>query len=110
MKTSYRERDHTYGEAIRKLRTATSLTQDRLANLLGVSGLTVRKWEAGSVYPRAEHLKALIALAVQQQAFTVGHEAEEIRVLWKVAHQRMLIDEQWLSSLLDQRSSLHEPP
>jgi hypothetical protein len=35
-------------------------------------------WEAGSSYPKASHLKALIALAVKEQVFPVGHEVEEI--------------------------------
>jgi transcriptional regulator with XRE-family HTH domain len=104
MKTSYRELDYVYGTAIQKLRAAIGLTQAGLANRLGVSWRTVAGWEAGSSYPRTEHFKELIALAIQQQAFAVGHEAEEIRVLWKVAHQKTLLDERWLCMLLDQRN------
>ena len=104
MKTSYRELDYAYGEAMQKLRNAMGLTQAGLADRLGVSWRTVAGWEAGSSYPRAEHLKELIALAIQQQAFAVGHEAEEIRVLWKVAHQKTLLDEHCLCALLDQQS------
>jgi len=88
---------------MQKLRNAICLTQVGLADRLGVSWRTIAGWEAGSSYPRAEHIKELIALAVQQQAFAVGHEAEEIRVLWKVEHQKMLLDERWLSALLDQQ-------
>jgi transcriptional regulator with XRE-family HTH domain len=105
MKTSYRDLDYAYGTAMQKLRNVIGLTQAGLADRLGVSWRTVAGWEAGSSYPRAEHLKELIALAVQQQAFAIGHEAEEIRVLWKVAHQKMLLDEDWLSALLPERSS-----
>jgi transcriptional regulator with XRE-family HTH domain len=88
-----------------KMRKAISLTQERLANYLGVSGRAVRGWEAGISYPKAEHLKALIALAVQQQAFTAGHESEEIRVFWKAARPKMLLDEDWLCTLLEHSSS-----
>ena len=105
MKTSYRELDYAYGEAMQKLRNAIGLTQAGLADRLCVSWRTVAGWEAGSSYPRAEHLKELIALAVQQRAFSAGHEAEEIRILWKVAHQKIFLDERWLSALLDQQSS-----
>jgi transcriptional regulator with XRE-family HTH domain len=104
MKNSYRELDYTYGKAMQKLRNTIGLTQAGLADRLGVSWRTIAGWEAGSRYPRAEHLKELIALAVQQQAFSVGHEAEEIRTLWEVAHQKMLLDERWLSALLSQRN------
>ncbi len=103
MKTSYRERDYTCGGAMLTLRTAIGLTQKGLADLLGVSRRAVGEWEAGSSYPKAEHLKQVISLAVKQQAFPVGSEAEEIRMLWKTARQKVLLDERWLSALLDQR-------
>src|SRR6266516_5283459 len=60
----------------------------------------VAGWEAGSSYPKAEHLKELMTLAVQQQAFAAGGEEEEIRALWKAAHQKVLLDEAWLRDLL----------
>src|SRR6266704_1395503 len=37
---------------------------------------------------------------MQQQAFGAGREEEEIRALWKVAHQKVLLDEAWLHDLL----------
>jgi DNA-binding XRE family transcriptional regulator len=86
---------------MQKLRNTIGLTQAGLADRLGVSWRTVAGWEAGSSYPITEHFKELIALAIQQQAFAVGHEVEEIRVLWKVAHQKTLLDERWLCALLD---------
>src|SRR5256885_4875025 len=102
MSTSHKVANIICGEAMKKLRKAISMTQAELADRLGVSWRTVAGWEAGSSYPRTEHFKELIALAVQQQAFTVWHEAEEIRILWKVAHQKTLLDERWLCALLDQ--------
>jgi transcriptional regulator with XRE-family HTH domain len=93
MKTSHSERDDTCGTAILTLRTAIGLTQEGLARHLGISRQAVGKWEGGGMYPKAEHLKEVIALAVQHQAFPVGHEAEEIRTLWKVARQKIRFDE-----------------
>jgi transcriptional regulator with XRE-family HTH domain len=113
MKTRYSKRDHAYGLAMQELRNKIGLTQGRLADRLGVSRRAVAEWEAGNSYPKIERLKELIALALQQQAFTVGHEAEEIRVLWKVSRQKALLDEDWLSTLLHQHSTSHphvEPP
>src|SRR2546426_10184313 len=78
--------------------------QAGLSDHLGISPRAVGEWEAGSSYPKATHLKALIALAVKEQVFPVGHEEEEIRALWKAAHQKVLLDETWLSVLLS------EPP
>ena len=102
MKILYRERDYAYGAAMLTLRTAIGLTQKCLAEHLGVSRRAVGEWEAGNSYPKVEHLKQLIVLAVMQQAFPVGHEAQEIRKLWKVAHQKVMLNECWLSALLEQ--------
>jgi transcriptional regulator with XRE-family HTH domain len=107
MKNSYRERDYAYGTAMLTLRTEIGLTQEGLANLLGVSRRAVGEWETGSSYPKVEHLKQLIALAVDLRAFSAGYEAEEIRLLWQVTHQKVLLDEAWLSALLGQRRSSH---
>ena len=53
-------------------------------------------WEGGLAYPKAEHLKAFIALGVRAPAFPAGQEAEQIRTLWKAAYQKVLLDEDWL--------------
>src|SRR2546421_313921 len=101
-RSSYRERDYAFGELILSLRSAIGLTQAGLSDHLGISKKAVGEWEAGSSYPKATLLKALIALAVKEQVFAAGHEAEEIRALWKAAHQKVLLDETWLSVLLSQ--------
>ncbi|TMC87333.1 MAG: helix-turn-helix transcriptional regulator, partial [Chloroflexi bacterium] len=72
------------------------LTQAGLAAQLHVSRRAVAEWEAGSAYPSTNHLKQLIVLGVQQQAFPAGSEAEEIHTLWHAAHQKVLLDELWL--------------
>jgi transcriptional regulator with XRE-family HTH domain len=104
MKTSYSERNYEYGTTMMTLRTAIGLTQAELANVLGVSRLTVAKWEAGINYPKTEHLKKLITLGVESQTFPKGSEPAEIRALWKAAHQKAQLDEYWLSALLSQGS------
>ncbi len=96
----YRERDYAFGQTILTLRTMLGLTQAGLAEHLGVSRKAVGEWEAGLNYPQAEHLKAFIALAIEHQAIPVGREAEEVRALWQAAHQKVLLDEAWLGTLL----------
>src|SRR6266516_5710634 len=77
---SYSERDYAFGQAMLTLRTALGLTQAGLAEFLGVSRKAVGGWESGGSYPKTEHLKALLTLAVQQgTTFPAGREAEEIR-------------------------------
>jgi tetratricopeptide (TPR) repeat protein len=109
MKTSYHERDYTFGQAMLTLRNKIGLTQERLGSVLGVSERAVAGWEGGSNYPKAKHLKALIELAVQRQAFSKDTAAEEIRRLWKVAHQKVLLDEDWLGVLLAGQTSPQGP-
>jgi transcriptional regulator with XRE-family HTH domain len=97
---SYGERDYAFGQRMLTLRTSLGLTQAGLADLLGLSRRAVVGWEAASSYPKAEHLKHIIELAVKQQAFPAGREEEEIRALWQAARQKVLLDEHWLSTLL----------
>src|SRR2546421_242763 len=101
-RSSYGERDYGFGQAMLTLRSAIGLTQAGLAEFLGISRKAVGGWESGGSYPKAEHLKALLMLAVQQGTFPAGREAEEIRAFWKAAHQKVLLDESWLSALLSQ--------
>jgi transcriptional regulator with XRE-family HTH domain len=96
----YRERDYAFGQVMLTLRTAMHLTQVELAEFLHISRHAVQGWEEGGSYPKAEHLKQFIAFAVQRQAFRAGREAEEIRALWQAAHQKVLLDDSWLSALL----------
>jgi WD40 repeat protein/transcriptional regulator with XRE-family HTH domain len=106
---SYGEPDYGFGQTMLTLRTNIGLTQADLAQFLGVSRKAVGGWESGDSYPKAEHLKALLTLAVQQGTFPAGREAEEIRAFWKAAHQKVLLDEAWLSALVSQQPRPLEP-
>jgi WD40 repeat protein/transcriptional regulator with XRE-family HTH domain len=104
-KSSYGERDYAFGLRMLRLRTGIGLTQAGLAGRLRISRQALGEWESGSSYPKAEHLKYVIALGVHQQAFVAGHEEEDIRALWSAAHQKVLLDEPWLQELLSQQAS-----
>src|SRR2546421_1284798 len=107
---SYRERDYAFAQLMLTLRPAPGLTQGGLAGPLGVSRRAVAGWEGGLSYPKAERLKAFIALCVQQHAFAAGREEEEIRALWKAARQKVLLDEDWLRGLLAPAAPLRLSP
>ncbi len=107
-KSSYGERDYAFGQRMLMLRTSIGLTQAGLAGRLRVARQAVGEWESGSSYPKAEHLKALLTLCLQQQVFAAGQEEEEIRALWRAAHQKVLLDEFWLQGLLSQQASPRE--
>ena len=114
----YPDRDYNFGQQILVLRTASNLTQSGLAELLGVSRQAVVGWEAGSSRPSPHHLKHLIELCLDHNAFHSGQETEEIRALWQNARVRVPLDETWLTRLLEkQRDSSavpapipHSPP
>src|SRR2546421_2118901 len=106
----YRERDYAFGQLVLTLRTTLGLTQAGLAEPLGGSRRAVAGWEGGLSYPKAERLKAFIALCVQQHAFAAGREEEEIRALWKAARQKVLLDEDWLRGLLAPAAPLRLSP
>ena len=48
--------------AFRKFRDTTSLTQEKVSELLGVERSTVAKWETGDAKPRAELLTKIADL------------------------------------------------
>ncbi len=102
----YEERDYAFGQAMLTLRIHIGVTQTGLAERLGITRKAINRWEAGDSYPKVSHLKALLAFALEQRAFPAGREEEEIRALWQMAHQKVLIDESWLQDLLSQRRRL----
>src|SRR2546429_9108054 len=106
---TYRERDYTFGQTMLTLRTSIGLTQAGLAGLLGVSRRAVGEWEVGLNYPKAEHLQHFLELCVQQHVFPPERQEEEIRTLWKTAHQRGLLDKAWLAALLARASAAPAP-
>src|SRR5260370_2051689 len=105
-RSSYSERDYTFGQAMLRLRSSIGLTQASMAELLGITRKAVSHWEVGDSYPKVEHLLALLAFALGQRAFAAGHEEEEIRAFWRVAHQKVPLDEAWLREVLSRPSSL----
>jgi transcriptional regulator with XRE-family HTH domain len=108
-RSSYSERNYAFGQRLLTLRTKLGLIQAQLGERLQVSARTVGEWKAGESSPKAERLKEFIALALRQQAFARGQEAEEIRALWKAAHQKVLLDESWLAAQLSHLPGPSQP-
>ena len=50
---------NTIGQRIRELRKKNDLTQEKLADLLGVTYQSVSRWEKGTTYPDLELLPAI---------------------------------------------------
>jgi WD40 repeat protein/transcriptional regulator with XRE-family HTH domain len=107
---TYGERDYAFGQLVLTLRTTIGLSQAGLGERLGVSRRAVAEWEGGLGYPKAERLKQLIALGMRASAFAAGREEEQIRALWKAAHQKVLLDDAWLAGLLAPPASVQPSP
>ncbi|GHO57730.1 helix-turn-helix transcriptional regulator [Ktedonobacter robiniae] len=96
--------DYVFGQRMLAMCTGIGLTQEGLATLLGITRKAIGRWETGETYPKASHLQALLALALQHGVFPAGQEEEEIRAFWRAAHQKVLLDERWLQELLSRPS------
>lgn len=96
----YRERDYRFGQRMLTWRSKIGLTQAGLADFLGLSRRAVGDWEAGSSYPKADHLKKFIRLGLERGIFLAGSEEDEIRLLWQDSHQKELLEDAWLTALM----------
>lgn len=67
----------TLGEKIYKLRTNRSMTQEQLAEKIGVSRQSVSKWETDSAIPDIEKLKLLAEIFEVSITELLGLECEE---------------------------------
>lgn len=54
------------GPMVRTLRKHFQYTQQQLANVLGVTRITIWSWETGQSKPRQSHVKAMLALYKQK--------------------------------------------
>ena len=66
----------TLGESIRELRKRRGLSQEKLAEQMGVSRQAVTKWEAGQSAPSSENLLRLAELLGTTAEALLGREAE----------------------------------
>jgi WD40 repeat protein/transcriptional regulator with XRE-family HTH domain len=88
-----------------QLRGRIGLTQRELAARLDVHAHSVQAWEAGTSYPGATSLRALIAVALRAGGFTSGSELAEATALWSAAMRessrlRTPFDRVWFDGLL----------
>src|SRR4051794_8263010 len=97
--------DESFRGLVLQLRGRLGLTQRELAARLDVHAHSIQAWEAGTSYPGAASLRALIVAAVQAGAFTPGHEMAEASSLWDSVTRdsprlRTPFDSVWLDGIL----------
>ena len=54
--------DYTFGNKIYRLRKNIGLSQNQLADMLGISGKAISKWETGCAKPQLDTIKKLSAI------------------------------------------------
>ncbi len=88
--------ENAFGRSCVRLRKSMGLTQQALGRLLGISEQAIQHWERGVRSPKPEHLKRLLALCLQQHAFTPSREHEEAQQLWRAAGKPADFDAFWM--------------
>ncbi len=94
-----RENHTGLGSRLGMLRERTGLLQKDIARFVKVSQVTVKNWENGHYRPSAEHLKNLIEVYLQRQAFSRGYEREEAEELWAMAALNIEFDQEWFAEV-----------
>ncbi len=66
-------------ERIRQQRKEKGLTQAGLAELLGMSEMTIRRWEAGKSSPRIDELKGLAKVFDTSLEYLIGQAEDTVQ-------------------------------
>lgn len=77
------------GENIRTLRKEKGITQEKLAELLGVTSQAVSRWESGAGYPDMDQLPGLASLFEVSMDTLLGYDgtvAKQNRLVLKISH------------------------
>ncbi len=71
----------TFSENIKKYRTAAGLTQEEVAEKVGISGQAVSKWETSDTFPDPTLLPSLADALGVSIDMLFGHEAREVKTV-----------------------------
>ncbi len=108
-------RDYSFADQVLALRKRIGLTQQDLADILGVSCQSIHAWESGLSYPAMERLKQIITLYLDHGAFAAGHEEDQASALWATVRERasrrtLPFDTEWFASLKAENGAAHPRP
>ena len=104
----YKLKDDRFGLLTQTMREKARLTQNQVADALGLSERSVQHWEAGTTFPNVDHLKQLLEIYLHRGVFIIGNERDEAKAFWDLSmqsapHRRKAFDEGWFSALLKQQ-------
>src|SRR5215471_5289838 len=97
--------DDSFRGLLLRHRGRIGLTQSELAARTRVSVRSVQDWEAGSKFPTAQRLQALLRVLLEAGGLTAGQERSEAHTLWKAAElqaprMHTSFDDTWFAGLL----------
>lgn len=103
--------DVNIGDVIKKLRTDSKVTQEEVADYLGISYQAVSKWETGTTMPDITLLPKIAAFFGVRidDLFSVNHEDELERVAHILSHEN-LSEQSYLYAKRTLDASLHDAP
>lgn len=81
-------KDQLYANLLRAIRAALNLTQEQLAERLGVSFASVNRWEGGNNAPQKAAQKAILALATEAGVDTSEPTADSSEAAAQVTRRR----------------------
>src|SRR5579859_7299136 len=98
----------SFGQLVASYRTLRArISQQALADLIGISKTCYRKWEMDRSKPSAQHLQKLLEVFLDLGVFTARKEEEEARAMWQASKVNVVFDEVWTKALVNTRE--HRP-
>src|SRR5579859_248073 len=94
----------SFGQLVASYRTLRArISQQALADLIGISKTCYRKWEMDRSKPSAQHLQKLLEVFLDLGVFTARKEEEEARAMWQASQVNVVFDEVWTKALVNTR-------
>ena len=79
---------HTISATLRAIRASLDLTQEQLADRLGVSFASINRWEGGAIIPQKAAQTAIATLAAEAGIDTIGSAANVTEAAARVTRRR----------------------
>jgi transcriptional regulator with XRE-family HTH domain len=96
----------TFGSEISLIRTTLGFSQSQMAREIGVSGVTVGKWERSEAQITFENLLEVLRAFLRLQVFQKGKEHEEAKKLWLLSPVAQSFPGEWFNKLVSNSSEL----
>ena len=80
------------GERIKEVRKTNGITQEKLAELIGVSRTAITRWESGETNPTVDHLIAVCRVLQINEGALLGHDIDN-QLIMSLREMRVSLDQ-----------------